>query len=126
MSATASVLAPRRWKWFLVVGLLLLASELSAQQAVLRGRLQRAGPSGWYPMSGLVVTVRAEVGGNRSLPAYSGYDGMYYMFGVPPGRYVIEVWYPNTPNPFIAFPIVVQYVMTPMGPLCDIIPINIP
>ncbi len=95
--------------------------------AVIRGRLQRiVGPNGqWIPIGGLVVTLR-DFRNIRSTPAFSGYDGMYYFYAVPPGEYTAEVWYQNAQAPFLMVPIRVAYLQTPNGPLFDIAPIIVP
>ena len=93
---------------------------------VARGRIQRPASNGsWSPASGLLVTLRSERG-IRSMPVYTGNDGMYYFKRVPPGRYLLEVWYAGARAPFVNQWVVVQYVPTPTGPLCDIPPINLP
>ena len=123
----------RRSIWlvcFAACALLRLADPAgaSAQNLTARGRLQRQTPNGWFPVVGLVVTVRTANPGSfvRSLPAYSGSDGMYYLNGVPPGQYYLEIWVPNAPQPFLVLPIMVAYAATPYGYLCDIPPVNVP
>lgn len=56
----------------------------------IRGRLDGVGPYGLYPVPGIAVTVASP--GGRSAPVYSDYRGMYYMFGLRPGRYTLEIW----------------------------------
>jgi len=63
-----------------------------ANAATVRGRLNHANG---YPAAGVAVTVINQQAG-RSSPAYSGADGMYYIYNVPPGYYNLEVWiYPG-------------------------------
>lgn len=70
--------------WVLAVGL--------AHAATVRGRLIH--PNG-YPAAGIAVTV-INAGGVRCSPAYTGADGMYYLFNIPPGPYYLEIWiYPG-------------------------------
>lgn len=72
--------------------LLTLAQTLFAASTV-RGRLLRQGPGGQYPAAGVQVTVYA-VGSRlgRSAPAYSGSDGMYYLYNIPGGAYQLDIW----------------------------------
>jgi hypothetical protein len=30
--------------------------------------------------------------GQRSPPVYTGSDGMYYFYHLPPGDYILEIW----------------------------------
>src|SRR5207245_10993423 len=44
---------------------------------------------------GVTVSVFSGTRG-RSGFSYSGYDGMYYLYGIPPGPYTLELWlHPN-------------------------------
>jgi hypothetical protein len=71
---------------------LVLAASL-AQAATVRGRLIRRNTS--YPAPGIAVTVINSYG-VRCSPAYTGADGMYYLFNIPPGPYYLEIWvYPG-------------------------------
>jgi hypothetical protein len=54
----------------------------------------------------------------RSSPTYAGSDGFYYIYNVPPGQYVLEVW--NAPTP-MTFTLVV-----PAVPYFDIAPLQVP
>src|SRR5438093_10646967 len=46
---------------------------------------------------GVTVSVFSGTRG-RSGFSYSGYDGMYYLYGIPPGPYTLELWvHPNAP-----------------------------
>src|SRR5262245_24746381 len=70
---------------------------ISAEAATVRGRLVRRTPQGFYPAQGVPVTVFSREKG-RSGASYSGPDGMYYLYNIPPGPYTLEVWvYPNQP-----------------------------
>lgn len=102
-------------------------AAVSAQQAPLvRGRLQRIYPNGaWFAAPGFAVTLMNPAG-VRSLPVYSGYDGMYYFNGVPGGQYTLEVWVPRALVPFVRVPIVIQYQAGPVGLFCDVPPVNLP
>jgi hypothetical protein len=101
------------------------SAALNAQSVTARGRLQQSTPTGWFPVQGLVVTLRAP-NGARTLPTYSGPDGMYYLTGIPQGQYFLEVWVPNAAQPFLVLQITITYVGTPYGWLCDIPPVNVP
>lgn len=71
--------------------LLLLAWSCAVAAQTVHGRLWRATPRGLYPASALAVTLYAP-GRGRSVPAYSTAEGHFYLYNVPPGRYLLEVW----------------------------------
>jgi len=90
-------------KWIKRINIVLLISSLlifigtaSAQGATVRGRLDRKDGNGrLYPATYVSVTLNSRSTG-RSSPAYTGADGMYYLYNVPPGDYQLEVWaYPG-------------------------------
>lgn len=68
-----------------------------AEAGTIRGRLVRQTPQGQYPAQGIQVTVyRSDLG--QSSPSYSGTDGMYYLYNIPPGTYTLQIWaFPNMP-----------------------------
>ncbi len=101
-----------------VVALAAIPTAAEAQQVTLRGLLQRTGPYGAYPATGIPVTVNSAVLG-RSGAVYSGNDGMYYLY-VPPGQYALEVW--NIPG---GAPIVFS-IGVPAVPYFDIAPVQVP
>ena len=89
----------RRINIVLVMSLLLtFVGTTSAQGATVRGRLDRRDGNGRiYPATYVAVTLNSPNMG-RSSPAYTGADGMYYLYNVPPGNYLLEVWaYPGRP-----------------------------
>src|SRR5262245_6437416 len=67
-----------------------------ADAGTIRGRLVHRSTQGDYPAKGIPVTAfRSEKG--KSSPAYSGTDGMYYLYNLPAGTYTLQVWvYPNS------------------------------
>ncbi len=85
-----------------LVGLLLallttLALATSAQAQTVRGQVLRATPAGTYPAPYMSVTLYSDRMG-RSAPAYTTPEGIYYLYNVPPGQYVLEVWAAKTPT----------------------------
>jgi hypothetical protein len=58
----------------------------------IRGRIVRQGPSGDYPVGGIAVRVRQGTNGGLSGIVYSGQDGMYYLYKIPPGQYTLHVY----------------------------------
>lgn len=103
-----------------VLFLVLLLSAAAGSAATVRGRLTRVYPGGHIGVvPGVAVTVfRSDIG--RCSPAYTGNDGMFYLQGIPPGTYNLEIWIsrdPQTP------PIV--YVIQVHEPFTDIPPINV-
>lgn len=105
-----------------IVGLTLVLLILSAftYAGTVRGRLDRRDGYGrTYPAVYVAVTLYNERLG-RSAPAYSGTDGMYYIYNVPPGTYYLEIWpYPNQ-RP------IVYTIYVSNQPVTDIAPIQIP
>jgi hypothetical protein len=71
------------------------ASSSDAQTTV-RGQLLRSDQS---PAPGIQVTLYSAPSG-RSLPAYTGNDGMYYLYNVPFGDFYLEVWVSNPPQAY--------------------------
>jgi len=82
---------------FLMTMLLLLGAfagiaESQQPRTTVRGQILHMGPDGrWYPAPGLAVTLYSRTFG-QSLPAYTGPDGMYYIYNVALGDYTLEVW----------------------------------
>jgi hypothetical protein len=105
-----------------LTGLMLVVFMLSAftYASTVRGRLDRRDNYGrMYPAVYVPVTLYQQ-GRGRSAPAYTGSDGMYYLYNVPPGTYSLEIWaYPNQ-RP------IVYTIYVYDQPLTDIAPIQIP
>jgi hypothetical protein len=104
-----------------VVAALLPALVLAAvvEASTVRGRLDRQNQYGRYPAAGVPVSVyRPDLG--QSAMSWTGEDGMYYLYNIPPGNYVLQIWvYPNNPP--------VTYNITVFNqPYTDIPPILIP
>ena len=99
------------------VMMLLLVVAAAAEAETVRGMLIRQTPQGAeYPAQGVGVTVnRPDLG--RSGFTYSGPDGMYYLYDIPPGQYTLEVWvYPDTP-PWVFDIVVHNQPTTDIGPI---------
>ena len=86
--------------------------------AGIRGRLDGLGPYGPYPVAGVPVTVANPSMKWRSQPSYSDNQGMYYIYNLAPGSYVLEIW-AGGPTP-INFNIMVHN-----QPITDISPIRV-
>ena len=97
-----------------LVLLVLMVFSIAARAALVRGRLLR----GQSPAPGIPVTVWCQPLG-RSVPVYSGADGMYYIPNVPQGQYVLEIW--AVPN---GAPI--TFVINIIEPGTDVNPIYVP
>jgi hypothetical protein len=119
---TTSFLSRLRKAIGTLVGLALVLFTLSAftYAGTVRGRLDRRDGYGRvYPAVYVAVTLFQD-GRGRSAPAYTGTDGMYYLYNVPPGTYNLEIWaYPNQPP-------IVYTIYVANQPLTDIKPIQIP
>ena len=101
-----------------MLGVAAMPAVAAAQQVTLRGRVDRAGPYGPYPVGGIPVTINSPVYG-RSGFVYSGADGMYYLYA-PPGQYTLEVW--NVPG---QAPMMFA-IGVPAMPYFDISPVIVP
>lgn len=84
----------------------------------VRGRLDGYGQYGAYPVPRVAVTLFSQTFG-RTSPAYSDYQGMYYIYNVPPGPYTLEVWI-GGPQPMIF-----NIYVTPNLQVTDIAPIRV-
>jgi hypothetical protein len=101
----------------LLLSLLLFAAPSTSAASIVRGRLFRVVSGQTYPAQGIGVTVfNPQLG--RSTPSYSGPDGMYYLYNIPPGSYNLAVW---TSDPPMVFQIQVG-----TQPYTDIAPIQVP
>lgn len=95
----AKSLRQRAWNLsfkFLLISLIIFATTAYAYAGTVRGRLERRDAYGRaYPAAHVGVTLYNDQMG-RSSVAYTGGDGMYYLYEVPPGYYYLEIWvYPN-------------------------------
>lgn len=64
----------------------------TAQATTVRGRVDRVGGDGHaHPVAQATVTLRNGETGQRTDTSYTGHDGMYYVYGVAPGAYFLEV-----------------------------------
>lgn len=85
----------------------------TGQAATVRGKLLR----GKGVAAGIEVTVLSPQK-VRSIPAYSGSNGMYYIPNVKAGSYTLEVWV--KPNKPLTFPIQMK------EPESNINPVQVP
>jgi hypothetical protein len=104
----------------LLLSLVVFIATASVYAGTVRGRLDRRDAYGRvYPAAYVVVTLYNQQIG-RSSPVYSGNDGMYYLYNVPPGPYLLEIWiYPNQEPLRYGIQVYDQ-------PLTDIAPILLP
>lgn len=106
----------------LLLSLLLLSafSILPAANAqTVRGQLIRQTDRGSHPAAYILVNLRASQSRDSS-KAYSGTDGYYYFYNVPPGQYVLEI----KPSSAQA-PITTQIIVEPDQRLTSVDPISI-
>lgn len=99
----------------IVFAIVIVSSSASAQ--TVRGRLFRATPYGPPSPAGYVAVTLFATHLGRSAPAYSTPDGFYFLYNVPPGSYVLEVWAYKIP--------LTMHVMVYNQPLTDIPPFTI-
>jgi len=97
---------------------LVLTIAAAAEAGTIRGRLYRKTSQGDAPAQGVPVTVvHPDPRLGRSGVTYSGPDGMYYLYNIPPGRYTLEIWaYPNHP-PQVYSIVVGQQAFTDIAPI---------
>lgn|SRR5262249_7488728 len=93
---------------------LLLAVNMTANAATVRGRVDRVVKGRRSPAVGVPVTLSSGRVG-RSSPAYSNQNGMYYLQNIPAGTYNLEIWTSRDPR---GRP--VTYVIKVSEPLTDI------
>jgi hypothetical protein len=104
---------------FIVVFVSVLAQSALAGGSTVRGKLFRMTPQGQsYPAGGLGVSVTNQKYGRSSM-VYTGADGMFYLYNIPPGAFTLEVW--TGKNQALQFPIQVHE-----KPYTDISPIKVP
>ena len=115
------------YEWKLAGGAILLllfiiAAPLPSVAATVRGRLDRVDGYGrHYPAPYIAVTLKSQTG-NRTSPAHTDVQGMYYFNNIPRGKYSLEVWLSKDPKaPPKVFNIVVA-----TEPYTDIRPIVVP
>src|SRR5262245_43359987 len=102
----------------IAIAALFIESAVGAS-SIVRGRVIRVTrPNQSYPASGIPVSVFSPQRG-RSTFAYSGADGMYYLYNIPSGAFTLEVWVSKS-DP-MTFPIQVYD-----QPYTDIAPIQVP
>lgn len=76
---------------FVIFASICMSTNIYAQN--IRGLLMR-GP---LPVGGVPVNVLSPTRGPSGF-SYSRQDGMYYLFNIPTGRYILQVWdIPNRP-----------------------------
>jgi hypothetical protein len=99
----------------LLLCLIVFVFTAYAYAGTVRGKLERRG----YAAEHVGVTLYNQREG-RSSYAYTGSDGMYYLYNVPPGTYYLEIWIQPDREPL-------RYeVQVYSQPLTDIAPIVIP
>jgi hypothetical protein len=103
----------------LLLFLFVFIAQASAYASTVRGMLfRRDGYGTAYAAPYVGVSLYNSQQGRSSL-AYSGTDGMYYLYNVPPGDYSLQIWLaPNRP--------VVYTIRVLNVPYVDIAPIQIP
>jgi len=68
----------------------------SSASTIVRGKLYRLSrQNNQTPVAGIGVRLNHAQRGPSAI-AYSGSDGLYYLYNVPPGKYVLEVLVPNS------------------------------
>jgi hypothetical protein len=101
--------------------LIVLFIVIDVDAAILRGRLVRMVGGIQYPAPYLPVTILGALG--ESTPSYTGPDGMYYIYNVPPGEYTLRIWSDGFRAPTAAFPL---HFTLPDRYYFDIIPLIAP
>ena len=95
--------------------ILLLFPGTGFGAANIRGRIVHAGSTGDFPVPGVQVRVfRQDIG--WSAPTFTGSDGMYYLYNIPPGQFQLCVGPQSSPC---------FTIQVPMQGWTDIAPIRI-
>lgn len=115
----ASSFLPRVTR-LLALTLLLFTLSAFAYAGTVRGRLERRDGYGRAYPAGYVAVTLFQDGRGRSAPAYTGADGMYYLYNVPPGTYALEIWASPNRAP------IVYTIYVSNQPMTDIAAIQIP
>lgn len=106
----------RKFLLAFLLSLVALGLSVNTNAQTVRGQLIRATPYGPYPAPYVAVTLYSDRIG-RSAPAYTSPDGFYFLYNVPPGQYVLEIWTSNIP--------VTSRVIVAPQPLTDIAPVTV-
>ena len=88
---------------------------VSGHAATIRGKLMHANKQA---ATGYQVTV-SSAQGSRSAPARVGSDGMYNIFNIPPGAYLLEIWVPGAAEPTV-------YKINVVEPYTDVPELTVP
>ncbi|HZI48474.1 MAG TPA: carboxypeptidase-like regulatory domain-containing protein [Pyrinomonadaceae bacterium] len=100
------------------VALILFTLSAFTYAGTVRGRVDRRDGYGRISPAVYVPITLYQEGKGRSAPAYTGKDGMYYLYNVQPGTYSLEIWVsPNRP--------IVYTIYVSDQSLTDIAPIQI-
>jgi hypothetical protein len=104
-------------RWLVVFAMVALAmlAPLASHAQTVRGRIQK----GQFPIIGVAVNVFSPNLGASGF-SYTGQDGMYYLYNIPPGPYTLQVWAIPGSAP-LQYQIVVY-----AQPFVDIAPIFLP
>jgi len=86
----------------------------SAEAATVRGRLIHVNNNF---AQGVAVRLNSDIYGPSGF-AYSGADGMYFLNGIPPGNYTLEIWLNDET--------VLRYAITVGEPMTDFPPVRLP
>lgn len=90
----------------IALALIVLTSASTAAHAkVVRGGLYRLAANGQqFAAQGIPVRVTNKIMGPSSF-AYSDQTGMYYLYNVPAGDYVLQIWLTNDERQAMTFPL---------------------
>lgn len=96
--------------------LILLAVQFEAGTAMAQTTVRGQILQGSAPIRGVKVSLLCPPAWHECAYTYSGPDGMYYLQGIPPGTYALEVW-AGTPQRFS--------IEVPPRPWADVAPIQV-
>jgi len=95
MKSLKNLLSP-----LLLITLFILLANLNANAQTVRGQLLRKTPSGQYfPASYIAVNLLSQQRGKSAI-AYSSPDGIFILYNVPPGQYILQISSPNNKKSF--------------------------
>jgi hypothetical protein len=76
----------------LLIGLIVPMNNFAQSKVTVRGKLVEQGSKDKIPLSSVAVTILNTTDSARTIPVYTGSDGMYLIYDVIPREYILEIW----------------------------------
>lgn len=75
-----------------MIGLIAPMNNFAQSKVTVRGKLIEQGSKDNIPLSTVAVTIFNTTDSVRTAPVYTGSDGIYLIYDVVPGEYILEIW----------------------------------